>query len=120
MVGLEAMTHRLVQQHPAERVADDDGHLAAGRVDRVERDPRLARRLLRDLGRVALEQLEADVPAERLVARLDAPIAACDDLHAQPHARAVVRGCDAVGVEDLDDAAVLAVARHHLRDFAAL
>src|SRR4051812_34776616 len=110
------MAHGLVQKHATEGVAHDHRHLAAGRIDRVERDHRLTRRALGHLGGIALEDLEPHVAAKRLVAGLDPALAPRHDLGAEPHTCAVVGRGDAVGVEDLDYAAVLGVAHHHLRN----
>ena len=118
-VGLEPVARHLVEEDAAEAAADDDRHRARRGVARVEQGERLARRLLGDpLGRAAVDQLEAAVAAERLEAGLDRAVAAGDDLGAEADAGAVVGGGEAVGVEDRDAPAALAVGGGDLRDSA--
>ena len=89
-VGLEAVAHGLVQQHPAEAVAHHHRQAPGGRVDGVEQGERPAGRLLGDLGRVGGDQLPHRVAPARVGAGLHAAVAARHDLGAEPHARAVV------------------------------
>jgi len=65
------------------------------------------------------DQLESGVSTARLVPGLDRAVPARHHLGAEPHARAVVRGHDAVRVEHLHAATRLHVADRRLRDLAA-
>src|SRR4051812_1238592 len=115
VIGLQAVADGLVQEHAAEGVADDNRHLAAWRVDGIEGDHRLAGSPLGDRRWVRLEDLEADMAAECLVTRLDAAVAARDDLRAPPGAPAGGgRGGAPRGVE-LHDLPGLGVAPPHPR-----
>ena len=114
-VGLEAVTHRLVEEHAAEAVAHHHRQATGGRVHGVEQCQRPAGGLVRHRPGIVLEQLPAGVAAARVAARLHASVAPGHDLGAEAHAGAVVQRGAAVRPEDLDLAARLGVCDPRLR-----
>ncbi len=118
-VGLEAVAHRLVEQHAAEAVAHHHRQATGGRVHGVQERQRPARGPVRHRPGIVLEQLPAGVAAARVAAGLDAAVAPGHDLGAEPHAGAVVRRGAAIRAEDLDLAARLGVSDPRLRHLGA-
>ena len=110
------MADRLVQEHPAEAVADHHGQAAGRGVDGVEQGQRAARGLLGHLLRLGGHQLPSGVAPAGVGAGLDAVVAAGHHLGAEAHARAVVGRRAALGVEHLHLAARLRVADARLAD----
>ncbi len=97
MVGLEAVPARLVEQDPTAAALDHDRHDAGRRRaggELGERPPCSLARGVLDV--VAVEQLEADGRAERLVARLHAGVARGDAHHGKARPDLVVAGQQAV------------------------
>ena len=116
-VGLEAVAAGLVEQHAAAAGADDHGHGAGrgGAGGQLEQRP--VGGLAGDVvDVVAVEELEADGAAERLVAGLHAGVARGDRHHGEQRAHLVVLGEQAVAVGDEDAAPAVAVARGDLGD----
>ena len=116
-VGLEAVAARLVEQHAARAVLDDDGHRARRRRPGVELGHRLAGGVAGELLDVdGVEDLEPDRVAHRLEAGLHAGVAVGDGADAQQAADDLVVGEQAVAVGDEHPLAAVAVAGRHLHD----
>ena len=116
-VGLEAVAARLVEQHAAGAVLDDDGHRARRRRAGVELGDRLAGGVAGQLLDVdGVEDLEPDRVAHRLEAGLHAGVAVGDGADAQQAADDLVVGEQPVAVGDEHPLAAVAVAGRDLDD----
>ncbi len=98
-IAFETVADRFVQQHAGPARAEHDGHVARGRIDRLEIDERDAYRFAREaVGAPVFEQFpESITPAAARAAGFATAVLLGDHLHVDAHERANIRRERAVG-----------------------